>query len=85
MSEPIKIQLGLAAAKPNKEELKRELQEAFATGKIAVFTNSKNDITKKVREWNADDEGDLVAFESTGRTAFVCWEAADYNITYEDA
>lgn len=85
MNPPIHISLGLAEAKSNKEELKREIQEALTAHKIVIFTNRHNGITKKVREWNADDDGDLTAFESTGRTAFVCWEALDYDITYEDA
>ncbi len=67
---------------------KAQILAIFARGNIAVFTRAnlirpELTVVKKVKEWNADDMGDLKAFESNASTPYVCWESGAYTLTEE--
>lgn len=59
------------------------IKDILGRGNIVVFTNMITGVVKKVREWNLDAEGDLTAFYSTGRNAFVCPTALEYEVSEE--
>lgn len=86
MSQPVNIAFGIAPAIPyeDRAKLDTQIKEAILIGKVVVFTHKPTGIVKKVREWNQDEMGDLTAFESTGKTNFVCPYAKQYDITFED-
>lgn len=71
------------------EDRRQQINDILARGKVAVFTRPSlvspdKKVVKKVKEWKEDGEGDLVAFDSTGVTSFVCWESPLYTVTEED-
>ena len=60
------------------------IKDILSRGKIVRFTNAINGITKDVNEWNADSDGDLIAFRHTGLTPYICWAASQYSISELD-
>lgn len=60
------------------------IKDILSRGKIVRFTNTINGITKDVNEWNADSDGDLIAFRHTGLTPYICWKASQYSISEID-
>jgi hypothetical protein len=68
----------------NLESKRQTIEDILARGKVVRFSNSINGITKDVKEWNADEDGDLTAFRYTGRSRYVCWQAAQYTVSELD-
>jgi hypothetical protein len=62
----------------------QRIQDILKKGKVVRFTNNINGITKDVKEWNSDIEGDLTAFRHTGSSPYICWRAEQYSISEID-
>lgn len=65
------------------EKRLKQIKDIIDRGSVAVFTNKINGIIKKVKEFNPDKDGDLIAFYSSGLTNYVCPTALEYEITEE--
>ncbi len=58
------------------------IKEALSQGKIVRF--KLGDIEKDINEWKLNEEGDLIAFRSTGISNVIAWDASfRYDIQYE--
>jgi hypothetical protein len=66
------------------ESKRQMIEDILSRGKVVRFTNSITGITKDVKEWNADELGDLTAFRHTGRNPYICWEAEQYKVSELD-
>ena len=45
----------------------KQIKDILASGKVARFHFDLLNITKDVKEWNPDEDGDLTAFRSDSR------------------
>jgi len=57
------------------------IEDILTRGKHVRFTNIYNGVTKDVKEWNADEDNDLVAYRSSGVALAVCWRTEQYDIS----
>lgn len=65
---------------------KKQIKDILASGKAARFHFDLLNITKDVKEWNPDEDGDLTAFRkcSNSKTNFVFWPGNVYEVTAVD-
>lgn len=66
------------------ESKRQMIEDILSRGKVVRFTNSITGVTKDIKEWNADDMGDLTAFRHTGGNPYICWEAEQYKVSELD-
>lgn len=69
---------------PDMDSKEQMIKDILSRGKIVRFTNTFNGSTKDVNEWNADSDGDLIAFRHTGRSPYICWKTSQYVVSEID-
>ena len=64
----------------------KQIKDILASGKVARFHFDLLNITKDVKEWNPDEDGDLSAFRKCSNcwTEFVFWSGNVYEVTAVD-
>lgn len=69
---------------PYMDSKEQMIKDILSRGNIVRFTNRITGITKDINSWNADVDGDLIAFRHTGLSPYICWQAAQYVVSELD-